>query len=188
MKKKIILMVLVVLLLSLTGYGTYAYTTVEGKATNVITSGGVDITLHEYQDRNGTPFPTAPVQGVAPSDIYTKIVQVENSGEHTAWVCARVDVRVKLADGSQGSTSPVSLDINKKFWTQGKDGLYYYKDKLAPGKFTEPLFTQVKFDPAMGNDYQGSTVTVNVQALATQTANNGDTVWQAEGWPRVGQK
>ena len=35
----------------------------------------------------------------------------------------------------------------------------------------------------MGNEYQGAVATVTVQAQAVQTANNGDTVQDAKGWP-----
>lgn len=185
MKKRIFLVAAALLLLSVTGYGTLAYTVVEGKAVNVITSGDVDIKLHETAD-HGKPFPVGGVQGVVPGETYTKIVRVENSGEETAWVCLRVETEVTLADGSRGDGSCVSLDIDKTHWARGEDGLYYYKSPLAPGELTRPIFTQVQFDPAMGNVYQGSKIDIRVQALATQREHNGDTVWDARGWPKEG--
>lgn len=175
-------MALAVLLLSIVGSVTLAYTTVEAEATNVITSGGVDITLHEEGD-HGKPFPPGGIRGVTPGQRYTKIVRVENSGQHPAWICARVAVQVELADGSRGDNGCVSLDFNRKDWAQGADGLYYYRKPLAPGALTEPLFTQVCFDKGMDNRYQGSTVTVPVEALATQSENNGRSIWEAKGWP-----
>ena len=37
----------------------------------------------------------------------------------------------------------------------------------------------------MGNEYQGATATVDVLAQAVQTAHNGDTVVDAQGWPKA---
>ena len=45
------------------------------------------------------------------------------------------------------------------------------------------IFTAVTFKPDMGNEYQNATATVDVSAQAVQTANNGDTVMDAKGWP-----
>ena len=44
------------------------------------------------------------------------------------------------------------------------------------------------FDVKMDNRYQGSTATVDVVAQAVQTANNGDTVMDAKGWPKDNQE
>lgn len=186
MKRKMILLAAAVLLASIVGGGTLAYTAVEGRAVNVITSGGVDIALHEEGD-GGRPFPPGGIRGALPGERYTKRVRVENCGEHPAWVALRVETAVKLADGSRGDSGCVSLDWNEQDWSLGRDGLYYYEKPLAPGGFTRPLFTEVRFDPAMGNGYQGSRVTVQVQAMATQSENNGRTVWEAGGWPGLGQ-
>lgn len=79
----------------------------------------------------------------------------------------------------------VALDLNDAFWTLGSDGYLYYKDPLKPGETTEPIFTTVTFDVAMGNEYQGATATVDVLAQAVQTAHNGDTVMDAQGWPKA---
>ena len=35
----------------------------------------------------------------------------------------------------------------------------------------------------MGNEYQNATATVDVYAQAVQTANNGKTALNAQGWP-----
>lgn len=186
MKRKIVVLAAALLLASIVGGGTLAYTAAEGRAVNVITSGGVDIALHEQSD-GGRPFPAEGVQGALPGEQYTKIVRVENCGEHPAWVAVRVETAVKLADGSRGDGDCITLDINEQDWTQGGDGLYYYQKSLAPGGFTPALFTQVRFDPAMDNGYQGDRITVKVQALATQCENNGGTVWEGKGWPGLGR-
>ena len=41
------------------------------------------------------------------------------------------------------------------------------------------------FKADMGNEYQNATATVDVSAQAVQTANNGATVMDAQGWPNA---
>lgn len=176
MKKKLFAAALLVLMISIIGYGTYAYYTVEGTATNVITSGGVDINLEEN-------FPADGVFDVLPGLKYTKEVWVENTGHDPAWIRVSVDTIVTLADGSVGSPNGISMNFNTKDWDDLKDGYWYYRHPLAPGEKTEMLFTTVFFAPEMGNEYQGSTAHVNVSAYATQVANNGDRAANAKGWP-----
>ena len=42
---------------------------------------------------------------------------------------------------------------------------------------------EVRFSAEMGNAYQNCTANVVISAQAVQTANNGDTVMEAAGWP-----
>lgn len=188
MKKKLLSLAFVILLLlSLVGYGTLAYTTVEGTATNVITSGGVKIALVETTD-SGRPFPADGVHGVVPGTTQSKIVNVRNTGAHTAWVRVSVDVAILLANEGEPDTDLIRLDYNRTHWRE-KDGYFYYLHPLKPGESTEvPLFTKVTFDAGMGNMYQGSEARVTVCAMATQWANNGSTVWEAKGWPTENEK
>jgi hypothetical protein len=53
----------------------------------------------------------------------------------------------------------------------------------AKKETTTPLFETVKFSGAIGNDYQNSTVELQVFVQAVQTANNGGSIWEAAGWP-----
>ena len=54
---------------------------------------------------------------------------------------------------------------------------------LAKGDTTEALFEQVTFAKTMGNAFQKSTVKFSLFVQAVQTANNGNEVWEADGWP-----
>lgn len=183
MKKKLFVAALIVLMLSIVGYGTYAYTTVEEREVNVITSGGVDITLVEKRE-DGKPFPEDGVHGVVPGVTESKVVTVKNSGGHRAWVRVKVDKTITLAEGVVGKPdlTLVTMDYNIGAW-EYRDGFWYYLKPLEPGRTTEALFKNVSFDPKMDNLYQGSVAQVKVSAYATQTANNGTTVWEASGWP-----
>ena len=182
-KKLLILSVLVICIATLAG-GTIAYFTSEGRAHNVITTGGVEIELREWADADReTPFKD--VSGVMPGAAVTKIVEVKNTGSAPAWVRVSVDKNVKLANGEVSKNDRfVELNINDKAWTL-RDGYYYYNTALAAGETTEPLFTTVTFDVTMNNAYQNSTATVDVYAQAVQTANNGSTALIAAGWPET---
>ncbi len=181
-KKLLILSVLVICIATLAG-GTIAYFTSEYKAHNVITTGGVEIKLLEWADEDKeTPFKN--LDGVMPGTEVTKIVEVKNTGSAPAWVRVSVDKSITLANGEQvRDTRFVEVNINDKAWTERDDGYYYYNAPLAKGETTEPLFTSVKFNAGMGNEYQNSTATVDVYAQAVQYANNGTTALTAAGWP-----
>ena len=184
MKRKIFLLSVVAICLAIAAVGTLAYFNAEDTAHNVITSGSVKIRLDEWADQGRTQ-PFEDQTGVMPGTAATKIVEVANTGKSPAWVRVSVAVSVTAADGETPLPSaPVELDFNKQDWTDGGDGFYYYNSPLAPGESTAPLFTQVSFHNTMGNEYQNATATVDVFAQAVQTANNGDTVLNAQGWPK----
>ena len=87
-----------------------------------------------------------------------------------------------------GSITPdaslVELACNTADWTE-KDGYYYYNKVLKPGEVTAPVCTAVSFHADMSNAYQNATATIDIFAQATQSANNGNTAMDAQGWPKV---
>ncbi len=182
MKRKILLAAVAVICLSLLGVGTLAYFTSDGTAHNVITTGGVDIELIETTD-DGKPFPSEGVTGVMPGESVTKRVTVKNTGLSEAWVRVRADMEVKDSNGEvMTGEHPIELTGKDSKWV-AKDGYYYYTEPVAPGAETKALLEEVTFLPQMGNPYQGSTLNIDIFAQATQVANNGETVWEAQGWP-----
>ena len=186
MKRKVLVAALLVMALALVGYGTAAYFTADGTATNVITAGSISITLDETSvDETGAVSVFKDVAGVMPGAEISKIVAVTNTGANSAWVRIGVDKRIDLAQGVTGEpdTGLVTMDLNTTDWTLGSDGYYYYNTVLQPGATTAPLFTAVTFDTSMGNMYQNSTATIKVNAQATQVKNNGASVFEAAGWP-----
>lgn len=186
MKNKILVLAFVVGCLALSAWGTTAYFTHEDTATNVITAGDVAIELQEtaVPEGGGDPVPFEDVIGVMPGTEVSKIVEVKNTGGNAAWVRIILDKDILLADGAEGEVdlSLISCDLNTEYWTE-KEGCYYYNTALEPGKTTEPLFTKVMFAQTMSNMYQHSKAVIQVDAQATQTANNGTTVFDAVGWP-----
>ena len=191
MKQRMLFIAAGVVCLSLTAFGTMAYFTAEDAAHNVITSGGIKIELLEWADaEKAESFPQTGVSGVLPGTEVTKIVEVKNTGSSAADVRVKADKEIRLAQGIEGDvdTALIVLDFDENFWILGGDGYYYYHEALKPGEVTKPLFASVSFDKTMGNLYQNSTATVDVTAYAVQTANNGHTVMDAQGWPATSEE
>lgn len=166
-------------------YGTAAYFTAEGTATNVITAGNIRIELLESSiGTGGERVPFENQVGVLPGCQVSKIVEVSNTGAAPAYVRVRVEKSIELAPGveEEADLSLVTCDLNTADWTE-KDGYYYYNDAVQPGALTSPLFTTVTFDESVGNAYKKCTVRIFVHAQATQAENNGSDPLEAAGWP-----
>ena len=182
MKRKVLILSVLAILLAILAANTLAYFTADTTAHNVITTGNVDIALNEWANEERTERFEKQID-VLPGTEVTKIVEVENIGAGTAWVRVQVVLDVYAEGGKeQLPPDPVTLDFNETDWKYF-DGYYYYNYPLDPGETTEPLFTTVTFDPKMGNVYQNSTAHVDVNAYAVQSANNGEDVLSANGWP-----
>lgn len=180
MKRKLLIFALCMVMLMFTVVGSLAYYSEESEIVhNIITTGSVEIELIET-DENGDPF--VDVVGAMPGCTYGKVVTIKNVGASAAYVRIKVDNSITKADQTQGDASLISLDINTTDW-ELQDGYYFYKNVLAPGQTTAPLFTGVTVSGAMGNDYQNCRINVNVSAQAVQVANNGDSALTAAGWP-----
>lgn len=183
MRKIIVLLAIIVLIVACASYGTIAYFTVQKKTTNIITSGNIDMILHDETSEE-EPFPPDGLSGIMPGDSLDKIVYIENIGDHDFYT------RIKLAnsilpdkDGIKLNFNKIHLNIDTANWQLYTDGWYYYLSSVEEGKKTAPLFTKVTFDNGMGNEYTNANVKIEVFAQAVQCANNGDTIWQAQGWP-----
>lgn len=186
MKKKITLIALALILIATAATSTLAYFNSEDTAHNVITTSGVDIEIFEWQDENMTiPYPDEPVE-IMPGATVDKVVTVKNN-EADSWIRATVDITITDGNGKKMALTDAELAkvIDVKFgekWTK-KDGWYYYNASVKTGDTTAPLFSTVHFDgPNMGNEFQGATFEVIVNAQAVQSANNGATALDAAGW------
>ena len=182
-KKKTFSLAVILICLSVLGSGTLAYFTDSTTAHNVITTGNIDIELIETK-ADGTTF--TDVIGVMPGMEVSKIVRVSNEGANDAWVRVAVQKEITLADKTKGDAETyLNIAYNTTYWTYQNDGYYYYNKALTPDEVTTPLFEKVLFDTSMGNEYQNSTAQVYVYAQATQVDNNGETVFEAQGWPQA---
>lgn len=189
MKKKLFSIAILLICISILGYGSLAYFTAEDQAHNVITSGKVNIDLIETTiNEDGTESPFEDLIGIMPGTSVSKVVQVTNIGDASAYIRIAVDKDILLASGGDDDVNLELISINynlgsdKDEWTF-KEGYYYYNSPIKAGDITKPLFTEVTFDKTMGNMYQEATTEIDVKAYATQVANNGDSALEANGWP-----
>ena len=181
MRKKITVLITVLLLAAIAVGGTAAYYTTDNVVHNVITTAGVTVEISEKTDA-GSDFED--LVDVMPSQSASKIVMIKNTGENDAYIRMKAEVVFELAEGKSGETDPslITIDYNTTDWTL-KDGYWYYNTALKAGETTKPLFTTVKFAENMPNLYQESKVKVIVGVYAVQTEHNGETVFEAAGWP-----
>ena len=179
-KSKLLLIALAAILLTVLTQPTLAYYTAVGKATNVVTSGSIQLQIHE-KTADGSNFPTEGVY-VIPGDIVSKQVSVENVCDHPFYL------RVKLISGTDNAAlrpeECLKLDIDTQSWTL-VDGFYYYNRILQPGETTPNLFTQVEIvGSKVDQTHIGSTLNLTVNAYAVQSENNtAEHPWDASGWP-----
>lgn len=179
-KSRLLMIAFVAILLTVLTQPTLAYYTTIGKATNVVTSGGIRLQIHE-KTADGSEFPKEGVY-VIPGDIISKQVTVENVCNHPFFL------RVKLVSGTTNEAlTPddcLKLDIDTVNWTY-KDGYYYYNQILQPDETTPALFTQVEIvGSQVDQPHIGSTLSLTVNAYAVQSENNSaEYPWEASGWP-----
>ena len=186
MKKKVLLIAVIVICLSVLASGTLAYFTTDAVARNVITTGYVEIELVEkHIDGSGAvvDFPEEGIPGIMPGTTVSKIVSVDNTGAE-AWIRVKVEKVVTAADGSALPTDLITFQVDETKWLE-KDGYFYYRQPVATGESTDILFDEVLFAGEMDNDFQSSKIEIIVSAQAVQYANNGTTVEEAAGWPEA---
>lgn len=208
MRKKLIIAALAALVVSLMAYGTVAYMTAETTAHNIITAGSVDIVLYDKSRPEGddgqTPIeqlPDFPAQGlrVMPGTEASKLVAVAKaSSSADCWVRVKLTPTLTLADGSSRTMTaddPITLVLNSTDWLAGEDGWFYLQRPLTGDEpLSELLLSAVRFERGMGNQYQGSTLSIDVSAQAVQSKNNdipqksaenpNPTVEDVGGWPQ----
>ena len=182
MKRKLLILSVLAICIATLTTGTLAFFTSEGRAHNVITTGGVEIAVREWADE-GKEKPFRNLEGIMPSMTVTKIAEIKNTGASAAWIRVKVEKNIQLQGEGTPDADLVELDLNQNDWELGQDGYYYYNQALEPNTVTTPIFTAVTFDAAMGNEYQNATASVDVFAQAVQTANNGASAMTAKGWP-----
>lgn len=184
MKKKMLVLAAMVIVLAILATGTLAYYSDYVVAHNVITSGAVDIDLVETMKTPEGETPWEDQSGIMPGTDVSKIVRVKNN-DAESYIRVRLDVEAVAEDGTPLDTSVIGINVNTDDWKE-KDGYWYYLKSVPSGQTTAVLFEQVNFAGAdMGNEYMNATIRVNVAAQAVQTVNNGTTVWEATGWPKV---
>ncbi len=179
MKKKIVALSLIAICLLSCAGGTLAYFTATQSVQNVITAGNVKVAM----DGTVVGFSSLPIM---PGTSVDKNVLVRNVGDNACWVRISVTTAITFAAGVDGTpdTSLVHYYFDAAQWTKA-GGYYYYNAMLIPGEATTDLFSSVSFDPAMGNIYQNSTMRYDIMIEAVQVAHNGNSPFEALGWPQA---
>lgn len=190
MKKKIFAIAVVMICISILGYGSLAYFATEDTARNVITADGLDVSIEEWQQTEAglVPYPKEQSIVIMPTSKVSKIVTVKNH-QAQSFVRAKLDVTILDSTGEKMVVSAaeqekiIILNMNRQNWTE-KDGWWYYTGAVNAGEATQPLMTGVEFDgPNMTNAYQNCTVLIDVTVQAVQAAHNSATALEAQGWP-----
>lgn len=192
MKKKLFAVAVIAICLSILAYSSLAYFTAEGTATNVITTGGVDIQVEEFQQVGGElkPYPTDKPITIMPGTTVSKIVTVKNL-EARSYIRASMELVVLdpqdqvMELSAEDMARLFTIAVNTEAWQQkeGATQWWYYNEVVETGISTKPFFSEVVFDgPNMTNEYQNCTIKVLVTAQAVQADNNGDSVLEAAGW------
>lgn len=185
MKKRMLTAALALCCLAVLATGTLAYFTAEETAQNVITMGALKMVLVELNEK-GEPW--TDVENIVPGMEVTKKAFVKNTGTVDFYTRVKITKRFVPAQGDEMpelNTGLVELNINEKYWELRNDGFYYYKEPVAPGEETKPLFTTVTFSTEMGNEYQNVKVKIDLDAQAVQSRNNGESALKATGWPET---
>ena len=186
-KQKLLLVGIVTITMTVIG-GTSAFFVTSDRAHNVITTDGVSIDLIESTDRvgvDGRPIPFTNIDNAMPGDTYSKIPQVKNTDHGDVWGRILVKNSAKAADGSVISAPADALqaDYNTHNWLNGGDGYYYYYRALKAGETTEPLFTKVTLSKKLSASFANTSFSIDIVAQGVQVANNGNNIYEAEGWP-----
>ena len=139
----------------------------------------VNINIIEVvDDGNGGYKPWEDITGAMPGATYSAIPQVRNDGE------VPVTVRMCLSESATNATNETidlpantfGININEG-WVLDNDGsinasdpasgnCYKYNSKLEVGAMTEPIFTEIGLSSALGNEYQGATFNLHLEASA----------------------
>lgn len=195
MKKRIASVALIVLILALFAYGTTAFISAEGRATNVITTGTVSMLLTEKYDKTqaeaivdgGGVMTGLKFENVMPSQTLSKEPVIENTGSQSFWLRVRLTASMTDPTGKPLDTGVIDYDgLDASLWTDGQDGWLYYNEAVKTGESVS-VFKSVTFDASMGNEYQGARAEIAIAAQAVQTANNpipdGGSILDVQGWP-----
>lgn len=182
-RRRIGVLAICAIILTLLSQETFAFYSVIGKATNVVTSGDVQLAIHEMTDQ-GTAFPTEGVY-IVPGDIVSKQVSIENVCNHPFYL--RVKVIYGVDSQELSAEDCFKLNIDTENWLL-HEGWYYYKGIVSPGQTTPNVFSHVEIvGSKVDNSYIGKTLTLTVRAQAVQSENNPVDDMQthmASGWPK----
>lgn len=152
--------------------GTLAWFTDTETATNVVTTGNVDIAWYE-NDEKITEDHTGVEYGkdtpVAPGAVLEKQANVKNEGKNDALIRVRVDF-TDVDESLKDYLEPV-LD-SAKWLRNTEDGYFYYNEIVKSGAETENFISSLHILESAGNDIADVTeASIDLIAEAVQADN-----------------
>ena len=191
MKKKITAVSLLAILIALLALGSTAYFTAEGRATNVVTTNAIEMSISE----EGDFIPTS-TNGVyelpdtlMPSQSVRKEVTIRNDGPEPFYTRVKVDIDIRNSNGqAMDDHFDQYVGLNFQSGWVSSNGWYYYNSPtgVAPNGDTTAIFTTVLLKPETPNEMMDAKVSIVVTAQAVQTKNNpipARGITQVPGWP-----
>ncbi len=150
--------------------GTMAWFTDSQTADNKFTAGtvAIEINEHDFQD----------ITNWNPGDTTNKDVSIKSTGSKGTYVRVKLtpvwgalDGEEFIADDTLPTTNVTLNIINSDKWI-ASGGYYYYYKIMNQGVETELLLDSVTIaGPTTGNEYQGKTLKVDVEAEAVQASH-----------------
>lgn len=212
MKKKITAVSLLVLEVALVALGTAAFFTAQRRATNVITTGAISMSITEDGEFNFNQNSETYVlpDTLMPSERADMVIAVQNDGPEPFYTRVRADIEIRdsnnqpMADrfdqyvglnlrstDPNGSENASGGDNWQTKLVDGQsDGWYYYKQSLPQTNGeTTPIYITILLKPETPNEMMGAKVSVTVTAQAVQSKNNpvpAQGITHVEGWPAEG--
>jgi len=135
---------------------------------------------------------------VDPSEAVEKRVDIKNSG--TVDILVRASVKKIFGTRNGGvfeedknlDGEMIEIRFTSKYWHQGEDGWFYYKNVLKAGEKTkEPLMESFRLSEKADNAYQGKEAHIVVTMESVQADENAGQIWGTEikrfgiTWPKA---
>ena len=170
---------------------TLAYfTSSTNSSGNTIVAAASKVTLYDAASPS-LPGGEITINEFSPGQEINRSVYAKNEGAYPIYVRAKISSTITLDERyaeHQDEVDPslISYNIDDENWTM-RDGYYYYNSKVGHNQSTTNLLSTIRFSHEMGNIYKDSTVKVKIRLETVQASNNGETVFDAEGWASAGQ-
>lgn len=167
--------------------GTLAWFTDTETATNVVTTGNVNIAWYEhgpYEEgfqkiTNGNPGITfgkgENEEPVTPGATLTKEAKVGNIGKNSALI--RAKIKYVAADGTELESSDITVKLTEDSGWFVEGDYYYYEDIVNPGTNDNPTYTNTIIDALVVSntasaDLDGIQVVLDAEAVQADNIVN----------------
>lgn len=145
---------------------TFGYFSDIVTVTNHIATGDVNISLKEYEVKEGTEISYTNSRIVLPGDVISKIPRITNHAM-PCWIRARISYEQDKEE-LEGLSESNILGVPAQWVKKGE--YYYYTEILDYGK-SATLFEAVEIPKEWNESHSDQKLTIDIQADAIQAAN-----------------